>query len=145
MLVKKSYPILYSSRNIFYYSNYFGYRSKERKNFIKENNYVNLVQNHHIIPKQFKNHELLEKINFNINDSCNILIMPNKNGVKKLNIDPKTTIHDGSHGKYNKFIKKELDDIYKKDYVDTQKYYFWLLVTYLKDNLHLNKDKFPWN
>ena len=44
-------------------SDKFRYRSSYRKNFKKNKGYTNYVEDHHVIPKQCKNHKLLQNIN----------------------------------------------------------------------------------
>jgi hypothetical protein len=65
------------------------------------------VQAHHIIPKNFKNHPLLEKIDFNIDSAIN--------GIPLLN-----TSHNGSHPNYNNAFRDVLDKIYDNVYLKTK-------------------------
>lgn len=45
--------------------------------------------------------------------------MPNsKNTIKILNLHPNTIIHDGSHRKYNFYVKQNLDKILKYQSID---------------------------
>lgn len=121
----------------------FRYKSKMRRKYKEHHNYVNYVQDHHCIPKEWREHELLKKLNFDINCSCNIVIMPNTLGKKILNLHPDTLVHQGGHHKYNQYVKQHMDDINMKS-GDECKYEFWLFLHHLKSNLHLNKENIPW-
>ena len=121
----------------------FRYNSKERRNFKLLKNYNKYVEDHHCIPKQFKNHTLLKILNFDINNSKNIYIMPNKKGKSILNLHPDTLVHQGYHYKYNMFVKEHLDYILLKPEYDEKKYEFWLFFNHLKDNLQFNNN-IPW-
>jgi hypothetical protein len=54
-------------------------------------------------------------------------------------------VHEGSHLKYNEFVKENLDkiSIYPND--DDKSYNLWLFISFLKPNLKFNKDNIPWN
>ncbi len=121
----------------------FHYGSEERKNYKKILKIKGYVQDHHCIPYQYRNHPLIRQINFNINSSANLLIMPNKKGIINLNLSPELQIHDGGHPSYNSYIGKELEIIYKEKTLDMKKYKFWLFLSFLKDNLQYNKE-IPW-
>ena len=114
----------------------FCYNTKLRRNFKNTFFKEGLVENHHIIPKQFKKHELIKKINFDIGRSQNIIFLPNISAQSILNDE--TQIYHQSHIKYNKYIKQQLDDINKNVTMDEKKYEFWLffysLYNGLKDN-----------
>tara|TARA_B100001175_G_scaffold317908_1_gene337445 strand:+ start:9263 stop:9733 length:471 start_codon:yes stop_codon:yes gene_type:complete len=124
-------------------NDYFKYRSSNRKKFKKNKGYTNYVEDHHIIPKQWKTHKLLNNINFDINSSNNLYIMPNYNANEKFNLHPNTLIHKGGHIKYNYYVKQQLDYLYQLD-KDAQQYEFWLLLNHLRSNMKNNKDGIPW-
>jgi len=119
------------------------YGSKARKLYKSDKNYTNLVEDHHCIPKQWKHHELLEKLEFDIHGSNNLCIMPNNNGKYHLNLHPDTIVHQGGHAKYNLFVKYHLDEINKLPHEDST-YEFWLFLHYLKKNMKKNDDNIPW-
>ena len=122
----------------------FRYKSKGRKLFKKNKNYTNLVEDHHCIPRQWKDHQLLEKINFDINSSLNLIIMPNKKGKILLNLHPDSLVHQGGHHRYNLYVKENLDFINKYQNYDDIKYHFWLFLHHLKFNMKNNQDNIPW-
>jgi len=140
----------YEHPKIFYDKIQFNYGSKYRKLFKKQMKYVGLVQDHHCIPKQHRNHQLLKIIHYNINKYDNIVIMPNKKGIQVLNLHPNRLVHDGGHNQYNIYVKEQLDYIVKKyeknkiNKMDGYKYEFWLLQKHLKKNMDFNEDNIPW-
>tara|TARA_A100001011_G_C14197915_1_gene794370 strand:- start:240 stop:731 length:492 start_codon:yes stop_codon:yes gene_type:complete len=119
------------------------YGSKERREFKNEMGIRFLVQDHHCIPYQFRNHKLLKQTKFNVNCARNIVMMPNRNGLEQLNLDPNTLVHDGGHPQYNSFVGKELQKIYNEPTIDMKRYKLWLFLHYLKDNLKY-KGNLPW-
>lgn len=70
-----------------------------------------LTQDHHVIPKEFRNHSMVKKANYNINESKNIVIMPTRLGKKTLKLREDRLIHENGHPEYNKFVAKYLDCI----------------------------------
>jgi hypothetical protein len=123
----------------------FNYGSEERRRFKDLSNIRYLVQDHHCIPRQFRNHKLIREIYFDVNCSRNILIMPTRLGVKELNLDPNTLVHEGGHPRYNKYVGSQLEKINDEyDTLDEKRYQIWLFLHYLKDNLHYKNDIIPW-
>ena len=110
-VITKNYPPILNTRftpPLFKHCEHdkFYYGSQERKRFKDLEGLRFLVQDHHCIPYQYRNHKLLIQTNFNVNCSRNILMMPTRLGIKELNLHPNTLIHDGGHPAYNKFIGK---------------------------------------
>ena len=71
------------------------------------------------------------------------MIMPTEKGVKNLNLNPKSLIHNGGHNKYNNYVKYNLDYLFNKN-DDELKYEFWLFMNHLKKNMFDNSDNIPW-
>ena len=133
-------------QKFFYNKNQLKYGSNYRRFYKYQMGYLNLVQDHHCIPKQHKDHIVIKTINYDINNCENIIIMPNKIGIKKLNLHPNSIIHQGSHNKYNLFVKEQLDYIWNNyNDIDSYKYQIWLLIKFLKKNMNFNEDNIPWN
>tara|TARA_Y100000389_G_scaffold66748_1_gene62957 strand:- start:441 stop:932 length:492 start_codon:yes stop_codon:yes gene_type:complete len=122
----------------------FYYGSKDRRDFKNEMGIRFLVQDHHCIPYQFRNHKLLRLTKFNVNSARNIVMMPNKKGFEQLNLHKDTLIHDGGHAKYNSYVGKHLQRILNEPDLDVKRYKLWLFLHYLKDNLKY-KGVLPWN
>lgn len=120
----------------------FRYGSKYRRQFKKELDFGNCLEDHHIIPKQFRNHPLIVSTRFDIGSSNNLLLMYRCHC--RVSIEHGTHIHEHGHNKYNAYVKKQLDYIYSKsESDDMQKYNLYLLVYDLKSKI---RDKsVPWN
>lgn len=116
------------------YKYYYG--SDNRKYIKKRFNVYGLVEDHHIIPKQFRNHPKLKKYNFNISHPSNIMLMPNKLGVYFLYTN--RMLHTGGHPQYNKFVGKILE---KVDNEDDLKELIWFLRYSIRNNDKMN---IPW-
>ena len=69
--------------------------------------------------------------------------MPTRLGIKELNLDPNTRIHDGGHSAYNKFIGKHLEKYIEEETIDEKQYKLWLFLHFLKANLKYNNDVIP--
>ena len=109
------------------------YGSLVRKLFKSRWNLQGLVQDHHVIPKQHKNHPLVK--NFDINSSNNLIMMPTRLGMNTfVNIRRDRLVHGNSgHQEYNKFVKQLLDtnsDLHS-------------IITYLKYNCRFG-NLIPW-
>ena len=75
-------------------------------------NLNNIVQIHHIIPKEFKTHPTILLSNYNIEDGYNLIFLPTNIGKDILNIHNDRPLHYKGHLNYNKYIRKELDNIF---------------------------------
>ncbi len=114
----------------------YNYGSVARRNFKKRYHLTGLVEDHHIIPKQWRNHKIIKETGYNISRSYNIIFMPNHRGITVLNT--KRILHSGGHDKYNKYIKKSLDTFDSTEELVS-------FVTNLKKNLRDgNHDQIPW-
>lgn len=82
----------------------FIYSSVYRRNIKRKFFLCGLVQDHHIIPREFKNilnYDSSKLIN-SIDSSKNLIIMPTRYG--KLFIKTNRSIHENGHKYYNKYI-----------------------------------------
>ena len=89
------------------------YGSLARKNFkmrwgIQGNG---LVEDHHIIPKQFKKHPIVVKANYDIHASKNLIMLPTRLGKSVLRVREDRLIHSGKHTGYNKYTGRMLDSM----------------------------------
>ena len=112
------------------------YGTMNRQYFKKRFNIYGLVEDHHIIPKQFRNHPKLKKYNFNLSQPSNIMLMPNKIGIQ--NLDTNRMLHTGGHTQYNRFVGKMLEKI---DNEDDIKEIMWYLRYCIRNNY---KTSIPW-
>lgn len=118
-----------------------GFTKHKFKYYRKRFNLNNLVEIHHIIPRQHKNHPVIINTKYNIEDGYNLMFLPNEKGKIKLNLHPNRPIHQYGHYKYNLFIKEYLDFLHKSnDYSN---------IDIINLNLYLRKNlrslKIPWN
>jgi len=125
------------------------YRSVLRNEMIKNSGLRGIVENHHIIPKQWRNHNTLKKLNFDVNSSYNIVILPNLKYhfcASKLEA-VHMLIHSNGHKNYNRYVGVQLDELIDKcsEDEDKLKYNFWLFYIYLKDSIDNNSSSIPWN
>lgn len=115
----------------------FNYGTIGRKLIKEKFKLNNLVESHHIIPKEFKNHAILKQTNFNVSKNYNIIFMPTYLGKIKLNtLRP---IHSGGHIPYNIYVKFCLDQIKN----DQELFNFLVFLKKTLRNGNLNKE-IPW-
>ena len=121
----------------------FRYRGWDRRFHKQEKGYVGFVNDHHLIPLQHRNHNLLKKIDYDIHGNFNLLIMPTKTALTKFFLHPDTYFHR-NHPKYNKYIKMELDNIERKSKTnDEREYNLWLFVHYVRKSI-ICRENIPW-
>lgn len=140
-------PINNINANIYHYDpkyDYYRYGSKVRKAYKNKKKYTGIVQDHHIIPKQWKQHNLIKTIDFDINSSNNLIIMPIPKTFLYINCSPNLRTHYIGHPIYNLYIKSVLDNIDKLISLDDKKYHFWLFFIYLKYNIRYLDNNIPW-
>lgn len=122
------------------------YASKRRKRLKQDIYENNVVEDHHIIPKQYKFHPLIHKLNYDVSCSHNLIIMPTYYGQWVLNkyICSGVLIHNKGHCMYNNYVLSVLNTILN-DYesCDDMKYEFWLFLNHLKYCIQNNED-IPW-
>lgn len=126
----------------------FKYNSRLRKATVKKSCLRGLVENHHIIPLQWRNHIVVKKIQYDPNKSYNLCILPNrKYHIKNDSQGKAIRIHENGHKKYNSYVKEQLDilldDVNDEDLL---KYKFWLFYIFLKTALDNNdSENMHWN
>lgn len=103
-----------------------------------------LTEDHHVIPKQWKDHPVIRKIDYDIHVSHNIVIMPTHFGMEKLNVRPTRLVHYGGHRAYNKYVKEMLDSIDVCQDPLTVWSEFILFHSFLKLNMRENVHNIPW-
>ncbi len=84
-------------------------------------NLQGLVQVHHIIPLEWRNHSNL--LDYDVHSGYNLIFLPTKKGKEVINTIRR--IHDGGHHKYNIFVKEKLDlgyDPYELCYLLREKF-----------------------
>lgn len=132
--------ILRQYPNVLKVDNY-RYRSVLRGHFLESRGLRNKIDSHHIIPKQFKRHEMVLSIDFDINRSYNLMYLPNHNFGSDTELP--MYVHSGGHRRYNQYVLTHLNDVNQITDPDEKKYYFWLLLKHLEKGV-LDKSV-PWN
>lgn len=74
-----------------------------------------LVEDHHIIPKQFKKHPMVVKAKYDIHASKNLIMLPTRLGKFVLRVREDRLIHSGKHGAYNAYVGRMLDVVRSTD------------------------------
>tara|TARA_X000000950_G_scaffold281418_1_gene377974 strand:- start:33 stop:464 length:432 start_codon:yes stop_codon:yes gene_type:complete len=129
-------PNLYAHSKIINKNNdIYRYGSKCRKNIKKRFKINGLVEDHHIIPKQWKNHPTIIKYKYAIYKNDNLMMLPNTKGIKNLNTTK--LLHSGGHTPYNYYVKSKLDNI-------TNEKELFELIKFLKKNLRGNPNYIAW-
>jgi len=100
-----------------YYNRDMRYCSVARRNFkIRKGLFkTGLVQDHHVIPRQFKEHPIVRKTGFDVNASENIIMMPTPVGKLVMRVRVDRLTHGYGHREYNAYVKRMLDCIVTKD------------------------------
>jgi len=105
----------------------------------QELGYNDLVQDHHIIPKEFKEHGLIQDIEFDVGCSKNIMMIPTLYGNEKLNLPNNTLTHYKGHRSYNDYVKYHLDDLYDFTNFDESKYHFMFVFLLFTIQIRIQK------
>mgnify|MGYP001160102019 FL=1 len=114
----------------------FHYNTKYRRLF-KEKYYKHgLVDNHHIFPKQFQHHPLMQEFHVDVACSKNIMFLPNRSARYFLN-DPSLIYHN-AHPKYNSYVEKQLQMISQHRDKESRHYQLSLFFMYLQQGLETN-------
>ena len=95
----------------------FIYSSVYRRNIKRKFFLCGLVQDHHIIPREFRrilNYENSKLIN-SIDSSKNLIILPTRYG--KLFINTNRSIHENGHKHYNRYIYNLITKNHSIDYI----------------------------
>ena len=114
------------------------YGSTVRRNFkIRWGLRGGVVEDHHVIPKMWRNHAVVTQFGYDVDASHNIIMMPTKLGSRVLNVRKERMTHDGPHVKYNRYVGTLLDSIKTEDDL----YY---LRDFLKGVCRYGHDTIPW-
>lgn len=103
-----------------------------------------VVNDHHVIPREWKTHPVIRRLKYDINSSCNLVMMPTHYGMEKLNVRQNRLVHYGGHNDYNRFVKQILDNMLHIDCHEELNKQFKDIHVYLKKNCRDNTDGIPW-
>ena len=118
---------------------YYGmrYGSLLRKNFKLRFNIRN-VEDHHVIPVQFRHHPIFDRVKYDLQAGDNIIMLPREIG----NLRENRVTHNGPHPKYNKFVGIVLDSMV---HIENPEPEFKQFVNFLKDGCRFRPQDIPWN
>tara|TARA_B110001452_G_scaffold267462_1_gene277445 strand:- start:2036 stop:2434 length:399 start_codon:yes stop_codon:yes gene_type:complete len=115
-----------------------------RSDFINVKNKRNLnelVDIHHIIPREFKYHPTILFSEYDIDNGYNLMFLPTQKGSVILNTHKDRPIHFDGHKKYNRYVAIVLDEMFTES--KTGQHNLCKLNKKLKQNMrHQNV---PWN
>ena len=98
-----------------------------------------LVQIHHIIPREFRNHPVL--YGFDIEDGQNFMFMPNDLG--KVVLLTGRPNHNGGHHAYNRYVGSMLDFIEEESSED-RIFKVQELTFFLRNEIRSGCENIPW-
>ena len=107
----------------------------------KKFNLSGLVEIHHIIPRQFKNHPTIKFSNYDVEKGYNLMFLPTIKGKEILNLHDDRPIHTGGHMAYNSYLKGRLDMMLELEKINEE--HMYNLNMELKQELRHLKD-IPW-
>tara|TARA_Y100000022_G_scaffold193862_1_gene197556 strand:+ start:696 stop:1322 length:627 start_codon:yes stop_codon:yes gene_type:complete len=118
---------------------YYGmrYGSLLRKNFKLRFNVRN-VEDHHVIPVQFRHHPIFDRVKYDLQAGDNIIMLPREIG----NLRENRVTHNGPHHKYNMFVGTILDSMV---YMENPEAEFKQFVNFLKIGCRFRPQDIPWN
>ena len=118
---------------------YYGmrYGSLLRKNFKLRFNIRN-VEDHHVIPVQFRHHPIFDRVKYDLQAGDNIIMLPREIG----NLRENRVTHNGPHYKYNMFVGTVLDSMVYMENPETE---FKQFVNFLKIGCRFRPQDIPWN
>lgn len=97
-----------------------------------------LVEDHHVIPKQYTKHPTISRFDYDMNASSNVVMLPTRYGKEVLKLREDRLVHAGNHDKYNAYVGDMLDVIQSKDDLE-------LFVEFLKVGCRYRPQDIPWN
>ena len=118
------------------------YGSKKRRSYKKMNFLEGTIEDHHIIPRRYKDHIIIKETGFDLNCSNNILFMPSLCSFHILK-NPYILYHQ-AHVSYNSYIEYHLNEFIQLKTLDEKKYNLWLFLKYLECSILNNNDELPW-
>ena len=99
--------LLFSGKNRTYFRNV-----RNRRNLQE------LVQIHHIIPREFKRHPTIIFSEYEIENGYNMMFLPTHKGAEKLNLHLDRALHFRGHFNYNRYIGIILDKMLSENKIN---------------------------
>ena len=121
------------------------YNSQARKSFRRRHDLVSdFVQDHHVIPKQWRKHPTVLRFGLDINDPHNLILMPTAYGKYRFRLRHERYTHDSGHYKYNTYVREMLDSMEGVQCEKCFRLEFQYLLVFLKSTLRWGTDIIPW-
>lgn len=114
------------------------YGSVLRRNFKARKVLPGLTQDHHVIPRQFRNHPVVRKHGFDMNCSKNIIMMPTPLGKILMKVRKDRLTHGCGHKRYNAYVSSILECIKTEEELIAFR-------EYLKRSIRHEPHNIPWN
>ncbi len=114
----------------------FHYNTKYRRQFKNTFFKHSLVDNHHIIPKEFSFHPLMIEFQVDLSCSKNIMFLPNRSS--KYIIEDNSIIYHTAHTKYNRYVENQLQYISSITDKESRQYQLSLFFYHLQTGLETN-------
>lgn len=133
---------LYSIFNYDQQQDIYRYGCKKRRMYKKENFLEGTIEDHHIIPRRFKNHKIIKDTGFDLNCSNNILFMPSLCSFHILK-NPYILYHQ-AHVSYNNYVEDQLNTLEHFKTIEEKQYNLWLFLKHLEFSILNNHDELPW-
>ena len=92
-------------------TNKMNWRSQVRRAWKVRKGLVNLVEDHHVIPRQFCEHPIVKRLDLNLDSGKNLILMPTMEGFSKMALRKNRLLHTGGHVQYNKHVEFILDTL----------------------------------
>ena len=70
-----------------------------------------LVEDHHVIPRQHATHPTVKRFGYDMNASSNLVMLPTDKGKEILRLREGRLIHGGKHARYNRYVGNILNVI----------------------------------
>jgi hypothetical protein len=97
-----------------------------------------LIEDHHVIPREFKNHPVIRREKYDLNASNNLIMLPTRLGKYTLRVRTDRLIHSGKHTAYNSYVEKMLNSIHSTDEFNS-------FILFLRQSLRWNPHHIPWS
>ena len=97
-----------------------------------------LVEDHHVIPRQYMRHPTVRRFDYDMIASSNIVMLPTRYGKEVLQVREDRLVHAGKHEKYNAYVGDMLDVIQTKCDLE-------VFVDFLKVGCRYRPQDIPWN
>ena len=118
------------------------YGSKKRRAYKRDTFLKGTIEDHHIIPRRYKKHQIIEETGFDLNCSNNILFMPSLCSFHMLK-NPYILYHQ-THVSYNTYIEEQLNSFKQLETIENKKYNLWIFLKFLEYSILNNSDELPW-